>query len=54
MLMDRFTTDPNLVWALWCILVAMLVALLLVADATATYVRELKSGMRRGKKWWQK
>jgi hypothetical protein len=54
MFMNLFTPDSHLVWALCCIVGALLVALLLLADAGAAYRRELKSGTRRGKKWWEK
>jgi hypothetical protein len=48
--MDTFTADPHLTWALCCIVIAMLVALLLLADATTAHHREVKSATRRGKR----
>jgi hypothetical protein len=46
--------DSHLTWALCCIVVAMLVAILLLADAIAAYRRALQDVTGRRKKWWQK
>jgi hypothetical protein len=52
--MDPLSFSVHVGAAVYCIAIAMLVALLLLADATADYHRELKNRPRRGKKWWEK
>jgi hypothetical protein len=53
-LMDPFSVDRHITWAIYCIAIAAVVALLVLADVMAEYHRELRSGTRHGKKWWQK
>ena len=52
--MDPFTADRHLVLALYCVGIALIVALFLLAALAADYVAELENGRRRNKKWWQK
>jgi hypothetical protein len=53
-LMDLFTADRHVVLALYCIAIALFVALFLLAALAADYVDEAKKRQRRNKKWWQK
>jgi hypothetical protein len=46
--------DRHLALALYCVGIALVVALFLLAALAADYVDELKNGHRRNKKWWQK
>ena len=52
--MDPFADNSHITWAGYCTGMAVVVAVLLLADAVPDYHRELRSGTRRGKKWWQK
>jgi fatty-acid desaturase len=52
--MDPFASDSHVTWALYSIGMALVVAVLLLADVVADHHHELKSGARCGKKWWQK
>ena len=52
--MDPFTAERHIVLALFCVAMALFVALLLLAALAADYVDEVKNGNSRNKKWWQK
>lgn len=52
--MDPFTAEHHIVLALYCIAMALFVALVLLAALAAEYVDEVNNGNRRNKKWYQK
>ena len=51
--MDPFG-DPHIATAVFCIGIAMLLTVVVNAAVIADYLHEIKSGARRGKRWWQK
>ena len=53
-LMDAFGSDPHITLAIFCIGIAMILAAIVQAEVIADHHDEIKSGARRGKKWWQK
>jgi hypothetical protein len=53
-LVDLFAAERHIVLALYCLAMALFVALLLMAALAADYIDDLKNGHRRSKKWWQK
>ena len=52
--LDPFTAEHHIVLALYCIAMALFVALVLLAALAAEYVDEVNNGNRRNKKWYQK
>ena len=52
--MDAFGSDPHITLAIFCIGIALFLTTIVHADVVADYHEEVKSGARRGKKWWQK
>ncbi len=52
--MDTFWGDPHVVLAMYCIAVALFLTVIVQAEVIADYYQEVRSGARRGKKWWQK
>jgi hypothetical protein len=52
--MDAFWRDPHMLAAVYCIAVALFLTVIVQAEVLADYYDEVKSGARRGKKWWQK
>lgn len=52
--MDPFAGNAQVIWALYCIGMAVVVAVLLLADLAADHPDELKRGSRGAQKWRQK
>jgi mannose-6-phosphate isomerase-like protein (cupin superfamily) len=51
---DPFSRDPHLTWALYCIGISMILAVVISSLTTADFYAERRTGARRGKKWWEK
>lgn len=51
---DPFSRDPHLTLAIYCVAISMFLMLVVSSATAADYYEELKTGARRGKKWWRK
>jgi len=52
--MDTFWSDPHMVVAVFSIAAALFLTVIVQAEVISDHYQEVKSGARRGKKWWQK
>jgi hypothetical protein len=51
---DPFSGDPHRTWALYCVAISMILMLVVSSATVADYYDDLRTGVRRGKKWWKK
>jgi hypothetical protein len=51
---DPFSSDRHLTFALCCVALSMFLTLIVLSSTMSDYYQEMRSGSRRGKKWWQK